>query len=161
MVHLAKTIPSTIADQAGIIQEYIDNLTDGNGRVMSGAESTVKYLRGILNDYENVGKTKDEKSWNNLENYFTASTSGSAMKSYLESIVKSGGSAQDALNAFRASGMRLKDINVSSDGVATAYWTRSPNVDYNGYYYRVEPEGTLSGYYYAYSTNGIRIMYSI
>lgn len=48
-----------------------------------------------------------------------------------------------------------------SDGVATAYWTRSPNVDYNGYYYRVEPEGTLSGYYYAYSTNGIRIMYSI
>ena len=49
----------------------------------------------------------------------------------------------------------------TSDGVATAYWTRSPNVDYNGYYYRVEPEGTLSGYYYAYSTNGIRIMYSI
>ena len=105
---------STIADQAGIIQAYIDNLTDGNGRVMSGAESTVKYLKGILNDYENIGKTKDEKSWNNLENYFTASTSGSAMKSYLESIVKSGGSAQDALNAFRASGMRLKDINVSS-----------------------------------------------
>ena len=47
------------------------------------------------------------------------------------------------------------------DGVATAYWTRSPNVNYAGYYYRVEDNGTLSGYYYAYMQNGIRIMFSI
>ena len=49
----------------------------------------------------------------------------------------------------------------TEEGKAIAYWTRSPNVNYAGYYYRVDENGTLSGYYYAYTQNGVRIMYSI
>ena len=49
----------------------------------------------------------------------------------------------------------------TESGKAVAYWTRSPNVNYAGYYYRVDENGTLSGYYYAYTQNGVRIMYSI
>ena len=52
-------------------------------------------------------------------------------------------------------------IRKSSDGSSTTYWTRSPNYNYNGYYYRVESNGTLSGYYYPYSLDGLDIMFSI
>ena len=52
-------------------------------------------------------------------------------------------------------------IRKSSDGSSTTYWTRSPNYNYNGYYYRVESNGTLSGYYYPYSSDGLDIMFSI
>lgn len=47
------------------------------------------------------------------------------------------------------------------DGTADSYWTRSPNVSYSGYYYRVEENGSLSGYYYPYNADGILIMFSI
>nr|DAR44308.1 MAG TPA: hypothetical protein [Caudoviricetes sp.] len=47
------------------------------------------------------------------------------------------------------------------DGKANSYWTRSPNYQYTGYYYRVEENGMLSGYYYSYNDDGIRIMFSI
>ena len=52
-------------------------------------------------------------------------------------------------------------IRKSSNGSSTTYWTRSPNYNYNGYYYRVESNGTLSGYYYPYSLDGLDIMFSI
>lgn len=47
------------------------------------------------------------------------------------------------------------------DGSTGSYWTRSPNYQYQGYWFRVEETGTISGYYYAYSEEGIRIMFSI
>ena len=62
-----------------------------------------------------MGKTKNEKYLNNLENYFSSSKSGSSMKEYLVSLAKDGKSAEEALEAFRASGMRLKDIGVSEN----------------------------------------------
>ena len=62
-----------------------------------------------------MGKTKNEKYLNNLENYFSSSKSGSSMKDYLVSLAKDGKSAEEALEAFRASGMRLKDIGVSEN----------------------------------------------
>ena len=48
-----------------------------------------------------------------------------------------------------------------ADGKANSYWTRSPNYQYTGYYYRVEENGMLSGYYYSYNDDGIRLMFSI
>lgn len=52
-------------------------------------------------------------------------------------------------------------IRKSTDGSYTTYWTRSPNYNYNGYYYMVESNGTLSGYSYPYNIEGLDIMFSI
>lgn len=51
-------------------------------------------------------------------------------------------------------------IRKSSDGKAQSYWTRSPNVSYNGYFFRVEENGALSGYDYPYTAYGIVVEFS-
>ena len=47
------------------------------------------------------------------------------------------------------------------NGEIGTYWTRSPNSQYTGYFYRMENNGQLSGYYYPYNSEGILIMFSI
>lgn len=47
------------------------------------------------------------------------------------------------------------------DGEVVAYWTRSPNKDYNAYYNAVNTSGEVYGYFYPTDTNDILLMFSI
>lgn len=104
---------STISDMLDELGSDVSKLYDSTGNIVDGGEEYVKRFNKISNEFNNIDLSKKEKDLNNLNDYFS-STAGSTMKSYLEDIVKNGGTAQDALNAFRDSGMRLKDIDVSS-----------------------------------------------
>ena len=106
-------ITSALSDQYNTIQSWIESSTDEYGNALKGSESYVKQWKDAINEYVNMGKTKNEKYLNNLENYFSSSKSGSAMKDYLTEVIKESGSAEDALKKFRESGMRLNDIGVS------------------------------------------------
>lgn len=108
-------ITSALSNQYDIIQGWVESSTDEYGNALKGSESYVKQWKDAINEYVNMGKTKNEKYLNNLENYFSSSKSGSSMKDYLVSLAKDGKSAEEALEAFRASGMRLKDIGVSEN----------------------------------------------
>ena len=106
-------ISKTLSSESSTIQGWIDASKDANGNIIKSMRGSVREWNSILTDYQNIDLTKAQKNYNNLENYFNSSA-GSSMKSYLEDIVKNGGSAQDALDAFRESGMRLNDIGVNS-----------------------------------------------
>lgn len=108
-------ITSALSNQYDTIQDWVESSTDEYGNALKGSESYVKQWKDAINEYVNMGKTKNEKYLNNLENYFSSSKSGSSMKDYLVSLAKDGKSAEEALEAFRASGMRLKDIGVSEN----------------------------------------------
>lgn len=108
-------ITSALSNQYDTIQGWVESSTDEYGNALKGSESYVKQWKDAINAYVNMGKTKNEKYLNNLENYFSSSKSGSSMKNYLVSLAKDGKSAEEALEAFRASGMRLKDIGVSEN----------------------------------------------
>nr|DAR44053.1 MAG TPA: chromosome segregation ATPase [Caudoviricetes sp.] len=108
-------ITSALSNQYNTIQSWVESSTDEYGNALKGSESYVKQWKDAINEYVNMGKTKNEKYLNNLENYFSSSKSGSSMKDYLVSLAKDGKSAEEALEAFRASGMRLKDIGVSEN----------------------------------------------
>ena len=49
----------------------------------------------------------------------------------------------------------------AEDGTAYEYWTRSPNVSYSEYFYRIRDYGTTYGFGQAYETSRLRIMFSI
>lgn len=112
----------TLSTQTDQLQQWIDASYDADGKLESGASKYVDNWNKIINNVNNtIGqKTKTQIDASNLDTYFNSS-SGSAMKEYLENIVEEGGSAQDALDAFRESGMRLKDINVSENGFLTYF----------------------------------------
>lgn len=112
----------TLSTQTDQLQQWIDASYGADGKLESGASKYVDNWNKIINDVNNtIGqKTKTQIDASNLDTYFNSS-SGSAMKEYLENIVKEGGSAQDALDAFRESGMRLKDIDVSKSGFLTYF----------------------------------------
>ena len=112
----------TLSTQTDQLQQWIDASYGADGKLESGASKYVDNWNKIINDVNNtIGqKTKTQIDASNLDTYFNSS-SGSAMKEYLENIVKEGGSAQDALDAFRESGMRLKDIDVSENGFLTYF----------------------------------------
>ena len=112
----------TLSTQTDQLQQWIDASYGTDGKLESGASKYVDNWNKIINDVNNtIGqKTKTQIDASNLDTYFNSS-SGSAMKEYLENIVKEGGSAQDALDAFRESGMRLKDIDVSENGFLTYF----------------------------------------
>lgn len=112
----------TLSAQTDQLQQWIDASYDADGKLESGASKYVDNWNKIINNVNNTieQKTKTQIDASNLDTYFNSS-SGSAMKEYLENIVKEGGSAQDALDAFRESGMRLKDINVSKNGFLTYF----------------------------------------
>lgn len=112
----------TLSTQTDQLQQWIDASYGADGKLESGASKYVDNWNKIINDVNNtIGqKTKTQIDASNLDTYFNSS-SGSAMKEYLENIVKEGGSAQDALDAFRESGMRLKDIDVSKNGFLTYF----------------------------------------
>lgn len=112
----------TLSTQTDQLQQWIDASYGADGKLESGASKYVDNWNKIINNVNNtIGqKTKTQIDASNLDTYFNSS-SGSAMKEYLENIVEEGGSAQDALDAFRESGMRLKDINVSENGFLTYF----------------------------------------
>ena len=112
----------TLSTQTDQLQQWIDASYGADGKLESGASKYVDNWNKIINDVNNtIGqKTKTQIDASNLDTYFNSS-SGSAMKEYLENIVEKGGSAQDALDAFRESGMRLKDIDVSENGFLTYF----------------------------------------
>ena len=112
----------TLSTQTDQLQQWIDASYGADGKLESGASKYVDNWNKIINDVNNtIGqKTKTQIDASNLDTYFNSS-SGSAMKEYLENIVEEGGSAQDALDAFRESGMRLKDIDVSENGFLTYF----------------------------------------
>lgn len=115
---LLKNIASTKTDLASeieTVQAWIEQSTDENGLPVEGYESFVDSLRDIVTEYQNFGKSADEIDLNNLNNYFS-STSGRKMKDYFSDIIKNGGTAEDVLNAFKRTGMKLDDIDVSEDG---------------------------------------------
>ena len=49
----------------------------------------------------------------------------------------------------------------AEDGIAYEYLTRSPNVQYNEYYFHIQDTGSLYGYFYPYYSARLRIMFSI
>lgn len=88
---------------------------DGNGtKALSGYEKEFNAVKNALDSISSSTLSGSEKAISKLNSYFSSS-SGSSMKQYLEDIVKNGGTAEEALEAFRASGMRLKDIGVSEN----------------------------------------------
>ena len=104
-----------LADSTSLIQSWIAQSTDVNGNAIDGAESAVDSWRETLNDINNYGKSQNEIDLNNLNTFFSSSN-GKSIKKMLDNVAKSGGSAENALEEFRKTGLRLEDIDVSSDG---------------------------------------------
>ena len=52
-------------------------------------------------------------------------------------------------------------IKKNAAGLATGYWTRSPNASYLGYFYAVMDTGELYGFYYPSDENSIATMFCI
>lgn len=102
-----------LSTESDTIQKWIDSSKDSNGNIRSDMVQEVYDWTKILREYTDMDKTAREKSLSHLDDYF--STAGTNMKDYLTNIVKNGGSAQDALEAFWQTGMKLSDIGVSSD----------------------------------------------
>lgn len=106
---------NALSDKMENLQSIREGLIDKRtGKAKKGYGSIVDDIDAILNGVANIDLSPAEHKLANLDTYFS-STSGSAMKSYLEGIVKDGGTAQDALDKFRESGMRLKDIGVDKN----------------------------------------------
>lgn len=104
----------SLYESAGLFQSWIDQSTDANGAIISGSEANVDEWLGMLNDINNVGKTTEEITWNNLETFFRSST-GSMIEKRLINIAKKSGNAADALAEFERIGLDLDDIGVSAD----------------------------------------------
>lgn len=104
-----------IGTQADIIKEWIAQSTDENGTIIRGAELNVDSWNKTLTAINNIGKSQKEIDLSNLNTYFSSSN-GSSIKRYLDSIVKSSGSAEEALNKFKSTGLKLSDIDVSEEG---------------------------------------------
>lgn len=104
----------SLYESAGLFQSWIDQSTDANGAIISGSEANVDEWLGMLNDINNVGKTTEEITWNNLETFFRSST-GSVIEKRLINIAKRSGNAADALAEFERIGLDLNDIGVSAD----------------------------------------------
>lgn len=103
-----------MSDGAAKIQKKLKSITDDNGNPLSGYSADYDKLTEALNEASNAGKSDDEKALSTLDTYFK-STSGSMIKKQLDDIAKSGGNAQDALDAFNQSGIDLKTLDVSTD----------------------------------------------
>ncbi|MCB7303130.1 Ig-like domain-containing protein [Bariatricus massiliensis] len=106
---------TVLSEQASTLQGWIAQSTDANGVIPMDVRPDVDSWTSSLNDIYNIGKSESEVSKNNLDTYFS-SLGGGIIKDYLENIVKSGGSANDALEEFTKTGMKLKDIKVSKEG---------------------------------------------
>ncbi len=104
----------SLYESAGLFQSWIDQSTDANGAIISGSEANVDEWLGMLNDINNVGRTTEEITWNNLETFFRSST-GSVIEKRLINIAKRSGNAADALAEFERIGLDLDDIGVSAD----------------------------------------------
>ena len=102
-----------ISESANLLQSWIDQSTDANGQITEGYETSVKSWRNALNEINNIGKSQEEIDLNNLGTFFT---NNSFIESYLKGIVENGGSATDALEAFKNMGLSLSDLSISEDG---------------------------------------------
>ena len=119
---------TALSDQSSTLQEWINQSTDSNGVIIKGYESSVEEWRSVLTMIQNVGKSQKEIDLNNLNNYFSSSK-GKVMKNYLDAIIESGGNANDVLNAFQETGMRLDDIGVSAEGFIDYFKQISDSAD--------------------------------
>ena len=52
-------------------------------------------------------------------------------------------------------------IKHGPNGKAVAYWTRTPNASYEGYFYDVEATGEIYQFHYPSETLGVVTMFSI
>lgn len=50
---------------------------------------------------------------------------------------------------------------VGTPNISEAYWTRSPNIQFNNYVWSVDENGAISGYSYPSYENGVLLMFSI
>ena len=100
-----------ISSQTETLEQWIDTCSDSTD---IDVIKSVDQWKKILNEVQNIGKSKLQKDVNNLNTYFSTN-SGSIMKKYLEDIVTKSGNASDALTEFERVGMSLDDIGVSSD----------------------------------------------
>lgn len=124
-----------------------------NTRVLDGLDIQWKQLVKKVKINSSVGDKSTEVS--SSDNYF-----------HIPSVYEVEPQMNTEPYVYEGSSIQYLTTNESricrtSDGNATSYWTRSPNYQYNGYYFRVEENGSVSGYYYPYEQNGIRLMYSI
>ena len=108
------TAKGSLYENAEIVQGWLDQSVDENGVAAKGSEEAVDGYREILNDVANIDASEAEKSLNNLETFFS-STSGKTIKKYLDDIIKNGGSAEDALAAFEATGLNLSELGIDSE----------------------------------------------
>ncbi len=108
------TAKGSLYENAEIVQGWLDQSVDENGVAAKGVEEAVDGYREILNDVANIDASEAEKSLNNLETFFS-STSGKTIKKYLDDIIKNGGSAEDALAAFEATGLNLSELGIDSE----------------------------------------------
>lgn len=108
------TAKGSLYENAEIVQGWLDQSVDENGVAAKGFEEAVDGYREILNDVANIDASEAEKSLNNLETFFS-STSGKTIKKYLDDIIKNGGSAEDALAAFEATGLNLSELGIDSE----------------------------------------------
>ncbi len=108
------TAKGSLYENAEIVQGWLDQSIDENGVAAKGFEEAVDGYREILNDVANIDASEAEKSLNNLETFFS-SASGKTIKKYLDDIIKNGGSAEDALAAFEATGLNLSELGIDSE----------------------------------------------
>lgn len=110
-----QSINTELASQIEMVQGWIDQSVDSDGVAYKGYEKVVENWRSILNDFNNIGKSRKEIDLNNLTNFFS-STNGSSIEKFLKNVIKNGGSAKDALKEFKRLGLDLDDLDISPSG---------------------------------------------
>ena len=107
---LTSDLDSKQADLTTLLKSFS---ADGEGTTaLSGYEEQFNAIKDALNSINNIDLSPAEQEFNSLKSFFEGSD---GFEKYLKNIVDSGGSAEDALNAFKSTGMSLNDIGISPE----------------------------------------------
>lgn len=95
------------------IQGWIDASYDADGKVLPESAAQVQKWKGLLTEVQNMGKTKDQKSENSLNNFFDGSPGKNLIKEELLAAAQAGGDLEKVLSGL---GLSLSDLGKGVTG---------------------------------------------
>ncbi|PWJ51114.1 Ig-like domain-containing protein [Faecalicatena contorta] len=95
------------------IQGWVDASYDADGKVLPESAAQVQKWKGLLTEVQNMGKTKNQKSENSLNNFFDGSPGKNLIKEELLAAAQAGGDLEKVLSGL---GLSLSDLGKGVTG---------------------------------------------
>ena len=128
-----------------------------NTRFYNGLPVQIKQLIKQVKVISSVGNKSAEISTSNCYIYLPAVIELSDDFAY-EPYISEETASDKTITFFDSSSKRIR---YNANNVATEYWTRSPDVNSDSYFYRVKTDGTINQFVTPSTTNGLVIEFSI